>query len=60
MLFCLLCINFLPNPPEMQMELKAEGIAEIYAKADFVAVFVTMQEMSTKCWKQCSEHTVWD
>lgn len=27
----------------MQMELKAEGIAVIYATAEFVAVFVKMQ-----------------
>lgn len=49
MLFCLLCINFLPSPPEMQMELKAEGIAVIYAKAEFVAEFVKMQDKSTEC-----------
>lgn len=30
----------------MQMELKAEGIAVIYAKAGFVAVFVKMQNVS--------------
>lgn len=56
MLFCVLCIYFLPSPPETQMELKAEGTAVIYAKTEFVAVFVKMQDGSTQCLKLFRTH----
>lgn len=45
-LFCLLCIKFFA-----QFSRNAngtEGIAVIYAKAEFVAVFVKMQNMFTE------------
>lgn len=33
----------------MQMELKAERISVVYAKTEFVAVFVKMSDMSIQC-----------